>query len=112
MLTIDTTEKDWARGVDAAETKVDLLALCEEWHPYASDAKGVVLSMTPNEWTLWRAGLALERSRVFAGQEFAERFGAILLPEKLMDATLVARRFHVPLVIALQRIEEKEDGRT
>lgn len=106
-LNIDTTERDWSRGIDQTENELDLFKFIETWMPYVSDAYQAASSMTPFLFKEFKEGLKKERKNIFAGEIWADRFGALLMPENLMTASLLAEKFHAPLVICLSRMEQE-----
>jgi len=103
IVTHMTSEQDWVRAVDEAATLADLRELTLAWEPFVPDAKAVAYGMTEDDWLAFRLGLSLERKAQFAGAEWAARFGYILQPAVLGDATLMALNLHVPLGTVLLR---------
>lgn len=72
----------------------------------ALDAVPVVQAMTAADFKVWQAGLKKERRGVFAGEEFARRFGAVLMPQPMMTVAMVADEYKVPFNVALMRLRE------
>jgi len=97
---------DWSRLLDDAQDVDDLRRKVSTWMPYVPDALSVANQMKPEDWAEWRRGLKSERAGVYSGDEWMERFGALVLPAAFILATEVRRRFRVPLGAALIRLEE------
>lgn len=72
----------------------------------ALDAVEIVHRMTPADFKEFRAGLKKERRDVFAGEPWAKRFAAVLMPEPMFTIALIADEYKVPFVIAHLRIKE------
>jgi len=113
VVTYVTTEKDWSRGLDAAETPEQLVAYVGSWAPFVPDAAAIAMGLMvlappqrQRAWMAWRTGLARERERKPNGKPWMKRWGPLLIPEKLLDASLLARAAHVPLGTALIRMSE------
>jgi hypothetical protein len=62
--------------------------------------------MKREDFRQWRKGLAKERKGQFAGEDFAIRFGALLLPELLLKVGMVAVIFNAPWGCAYIRMKE------
>lgn len=103
-FTIDTNEQDYSKGLTEAKSLTALNAFLDLWVPYVPDAKAVVNKMTDSDFKDFKKGLEIERSGKFAGENWAHRYGSVLLPENLMKATLLADQFQAPFIIALQRL--------
>jgi hypothetical protein len=101
-----TTEQDWNAILDQSKDLATLRAKVAEWQPYVDDAARVIEGMAEADFPLWRKGLAKERRGRFSGPAWADRFMALLMPESLMNGSVVARHFNVPLGCALIRLRE------
>ena len=93
-------------GLIAARSLDDLRTHIEIYRRVADDAWQVALAMDGEAFQEFEAGSRLERNGKFAGKEFWERFGAILMPELLMQVSIVASRFQVPWGLAFIRCKE------
>jgi hypothetical protein len=97
---------DWNRALDGARTKEQLVAAIEQWQPFVDDALAVAKAMDDKAFLVWRSGLSKERKGAFAGMKWADRFMAILIPDKFLRAGIVADQYKVPLGLALWRLAE------
>lgn len=100
------TEKDYTSQLDGAADLQSLRDVLSGWSPFVEDAEQVAAKMDAESFNRWRVGLQQERSKQFAGEAWAEEFGAILTPAKLIDGLLVADYYKVTLGCALIRMEE------
>jgi hypothetical protein len=99
--------QDWAEALWRASTLSHLRDVCAAWEKLCPDAKAVVDGMkTREDFRQWRKGLAKERKGEFAGEEFAVRFGALLLPELLLKVGMAAARFNAPWGCTYIRMKE------
>lgn len=74
----------YAKEIRDADSPLALQAVLRKWD--VPDA----LAQAPNDasWSEFRMGLDMESRGEFAGDEWAERFGCILIPERLLRLTL------------------------
>lgn len=98
---------DYVRELDACDTLPDLVGMLERWQAVAKDALAVARTMTDADFSEWRAGLASERRGEFAGEAFAIKFGAVLLPRTLIEVASAAVKFGVPWGCAYIRLKEE-----
>jgi hypothetical protein len=98
--------KEYCQGLTACDTLERLQEYVEHWSQFARDAYDVTRKMTQADFTEYQKGIAIERKGKFAGEEYAERYGAILLPEFLMFVSYVADRFKVPWGVAFIRLRD------
>ena len=82
-----------------------LFAFCRQWAEIAPDAADQV-NAADFSWEHLRYVMEMERRGRFSGEGAARRFGAILIPTALMDASMVAMQFGVPVGLALNRLVE------
>ncbi len=97
---------DYAAMLDDADTLSKLTLGVYGWLSVAPDAYEVVAKMGEKEFREWRAGLRVERAGDFAGENFAKRFGAVLMPEELIKVSMVAMKYQVPWGCAYLRLKE------
>jgi hypothetical protein len=97
---------DYGKAIDAALTPEDLRSALLAWKNLAADALAVAETMTAEDFEVFRAGLRKERKGRFAGDEWAIKYGAILMPEVMFKVSMVASQFHVPWGLAYKRLEE------
>jgi hypothetical protein len=106
-----TTENpghEYAKAIDNAKTSTDLAYTLMERKRFAGDAIAVAQEMTAADFNEFRAGLAKERRGKSAGAGFAKKYGAILMPEKLLISSLVESEYKVPWGFAFIRCEEEK----
>lgn len=79
----DDFQKRWIVLLDEATSFKDVSsAILRDFDEYAmADALKELRASTPEDWQTFRAGLTLERRKEFAGQEWAERWGHVLIPD-------------------------------
>lgn len=97
---------DYAEALDAADTLEKLRATTGNWIPLAEDAHKVVMGMNPADFSEWRTGLAQERKGRFAGEEWAMKFGAVMMPEKMLKVSMIAMQFGAPWGCTYLRLKE------
>lgn len=103
---VDEPEEAWVKGLDAAKSRADLRALAELYAPLVQDACAQIDKMDDEAFEDFKHGLRKERKGRFAGEEFMEKFGAILLPEMMMHVGMVMAHFGVPFGLAFRRLRE------
>lgn len=97
----------YAQAVTDATTLADLRTVMANYQPFAVDAQIVVESMNEDQFQEFRKGHAMEHRRTFAGAEWGNRYGCILLPYPMVKLTLLAGEFHVPESVMYWRICEQ-----
>lgn len=95
-----SAEQDWSNALDAALKSESVAAFTERlagWLFYFPDAGRQIAGIRDDEsYAELQRGVKAERAKVFAGEAWARRFGAILLPENAMLASQVADEFKAP----------------
>ncbi len=99
-------DRDYANALGACNNLNDLRALVTAYEPLARDAKPVVDLMTEADFRAFRKGLLSERKGRFAGDEWAKRFGAVLMPLPMFRITQIAEQFKAPFGVAWQRCKD------
>jgi hypothetical protein len=99
----------YMKALEGAKTLKSLAAAVQKYKKIAADACAVVDGMGEADFTEWRRGLASERKKEFAGDEWCQRFGAILIPRVMLEVGLVANHFVAPWGCAYIRM--REEGR-
>lgn len=97
---------DYAKALTECHTLADLRALVDAYKPLALDAVPVVDAMTDDDFAAWRKGLKTERRGKFAGETFAEKYGAVLMPMPMLKIVEIADRYKVPFGVAWQRAKD------
>jgi hypothetical protein len=94
----------YQRAVSAAKSPLELADAIEPYAEIAPDAVAAV--RTIERWSDFATGLARERKGHFAGEDWARRYGAILLPEFMFKVSIVAEQFKVPWGLAFGRLRD------
>lgn len=108
---------DYTKALSQVKTFDELFALTSDWYPFAWDAHDAVVSMGQAGFEQFMVGLKKERRGKFAGEEFAVKYGAIMMPETLFKVSIVAEQYYVPwgtVFIQMKnagRIMEDRNGR-
>lgn len=97
---------DYANALAAADTMQKLMEVVVVWKPLAEDAYRLVHSMTSKDFRAWRKGYASERKGKFAGEEFAVKYGSLMMPTLMFKVAMVAVKYHVPWGCAYLRLKE------
>ena len=106
----DGVEKRYSDEVTAAQTLALLRAVLTEWAWCTPDALAAATEMEPAEFPVFREGWEKEKRGQFAGEDFAAKWGMILLPEHMIRTTIIADHFTVPWGLAWERYKERRDG--
>lgn len=99
---------DYSGDLLKADTLEKLLKMLNDYRSIAADA----LDSAPKnneEFAEFRKGLAAERKGKFHGETFAEKYGAILMPEVIFRVGFISSLCCVPWGLAF--IRAKECGR-
>lgn len=99
-------DKDYCRLLDAQKTLPDLRKFVRSYKLIAADALKIVDSMTGSGFRDWRAGLKLERRGKFAGEAWAVKYGAVLMPAIIVQVGLLASDYNVPFGLAYIRMRD------
>jgi hypothetical protein len=100
--------RKYSKEIDSAKTLPDLIRTLSEWKRFAQDAFECAQKMTDADFKEFRSVLAKERRGKFAGDEFTEKYGAILMPEKLLISSLLESQHKIPWGLAFIRCEEEK----
>lgn len=96
----------YANALWHATTRAKLSSVYPSFKGLADDASEHVKSMTEADFKRWRVGMRSERKGVYAGDEWAREFGAVMMPEKMFRASMVAEHFKVLWGLAFRRLTE------
>lgn len=99
-------DADYAKALTTCTNLADLRALVEAYAELAVDAMAQVAAIVEADWPEFARGLKAERRGKFAGEEWARRFGAILMPLPMMKITQIAAQFGAPFGVAWYRCKE------
>jgi len=98
-------DADYCDGIGEAATLKALLHVLHDYATLYPDALAEAPRNAP-EFKAWREGLDKERKGEFAGLEFMQRFGAVLLPDVLVAVGVMAQQCGVPWGCAYIRMRE------
>jgi hypothetical protein len=92
-----TEAHGWTDALRSARTPAGILAVVEAWRPFSEDPE---LAVPTNKAELadLQDGLADKRKQ---RRRWAERWGHLVLPERMLEAGVVAARYHIPWGTAL-----------
>lgn len=102
-----TTEisKPYVAGVQSCATVDELKKFLYEWKELAPDALSAVQAPTFS-WDEYQKMCRMERRGKYAGDEMAEKYGAILMPGVIMFIGLQADAFKVPEGLMFMRLRD------
>lgn len=99
--------RDYAEGLSRCQTLEHLTDFLTDWRSLCWDAYEIVMEMDLQAFKEWRKGLAMERRGKFAGEDFALKYGAVLMPETLIKVSMVATQCGAPWGCAYKRMEDE-----
>lgn len=102
----------YVKSLNACRSRADLLALLRDpiHRECAPDALAAAEAMRDDDWPVFEEGLRKERRKKFAGAEWCERFGAIVIPDAMSTASILANQYGVPWGCAFIRLHEQDAG--
>lgn len=98
-------DTDYVAGLKAAQTEDTLKDFLKQQRFIASDAYKAATS-DGFDWEEFQRGRKIENSGRFAGEEWAAKYGAILMPEILIRVGVVAQNYGAPWGCAYIRLRE------
>ena len=102
--------KDYVDALSKVKTLAELRALTDDYAEIAGDAKVIADAMADTDFPAFLTGIKKERRGKFAGENFAEKYGPVLMPEILFRTSLVANKYFVPWGCAYIRMKESATG--
>ena len=103
---IDEPDRTYRDGLDKVRLPADLTDLVERFAALFPDAYEQGKYLSDEDFLQFKAGLRHERKGEFAGEDFMEKFGAILMPANMIHVGIVANQFKVPFGLAFCRMKE------
>jgi hypothetical protein len=100
------SDESYARQLTECATLDELRALTVLYRELAVDAHKIVATMTDDDFKEFRRGLKSERKGRFAGEAWAHRFSAVMMPLPMIRISQIASEYHVPFFVALQRVRD------
>lgn len=108
MLTItplSSFDREYAIGLRQCDTLARPREFMLHWGGLCHDAWQVVTRMDEADWDAFRKGLRKESRGQYAGDAWAESFGAVLMPALLLRVSMVADEFKAPWGVAFLQLE-------
>lgn len=97
---------EYALGLQACNTFPRLREFSLHWAGLAYDAFEIVRKMDEASWADFQAGKQKENRGVYAGDRWAKKYGAILMPELLLTVAAIAEQWGVPWGTAFLQCEK------
>ena len=91
--------RDWARALRAAQTLGALQALTADWGAWVPDAHAIAVAMSAADFVAFRRGLLAKTDDL----AWAGRFGALAVPARLLEISVMAAHFTAPFGTAAIR---------
>jgi hypothetical protein len=103
------TSEDYSFELRKCHTLDQLKNFVTEWRPFAPDAYKAIMEPPISEvdYKEYRHGALLESRGKYAGDIWAARFSAVLLPELLMRVSMIAIKYCCPFGTAWIRLKEE-----
>ena len=98
--------EDYQKALNGAKTLDGLRKAVGKFALIAGDAAEVVSGMDEDAFKEWAAGLAMERKKQFAGEDWVEKYGAIVMPIVMLEVGMIAQHFGAPWGCAYIRMKE------
>ena len=97
--------RDYAIGLRRARSLEKLLEYLSEWEGLADDALGAVKKWSPSDFREWLKVCDEETRGNYTGDENADKYGMVLMPELMFKADILATEFHCPWGTAIIRLK-------
>ena len=96
--------KGYVRALDAAADIAALARACSALGPWTADAAEAVAA-ADFDFAAWSEARRKERRGESAGEQAVKAYGPILMPRRLIFASLLADQFKVPLGVVINRVD-------
>jgi hypothetical protein len=96
---------DYVEALGKVRTLAELWHLLEDYKKLFPDAYEA-RPLDVKQFKAWRKGLISERRGNFAGMEYLERYGKVMLPDVMMHVGAIANHFRVPWGCAYLRMKD------
>ena len=97
-----TEAREWTDALRSAQTPAGIAAVVEVWKPFSEDPE-MVLPANDVEMADLHDGLADKRKQ---RRRWAERWGHLVLPSRMLEAGIVAQQYHAPWGTALIQLQK------
>jgi hypothetical protein len=97
--------KEYQKGLTESKDVQELLAHIKKFQKVANDAY-VKVGQAYFNFDEFKEGLLKERNKEYAGDEYAAKYGDVVFPMVMFQATVVATQFMVPWGLAYIRLKD------
>jgi hypothetical protein len=98
----------YAIGLRRARSLKELQAYLSKWEGLVDDALGVVKKWRSSDFKEWLKVCDEETRGNYTGDANADKYGAVLMPELMFKADVLAIEFNCPWGTAVMRLRNKE----
>lgn len=98
----DETLARYRKDLEGATNVTELQDALRRWPTLAPDALAAC-PQTDEEFRSFKLGMSKERAGHFAWEEFVKKFGAVLMPERMLEIAFLSARCNVPFGVAYIR---------
>lgn len=102
---VSECDRDYAKELKSIQTFDDLKLFVTKWRLVANDAYKAIHNHDFN-WEEFREGRTKENRGEYAGDSWAKKYGAILMPEILLRVAVYAQHFVTPWGVTYIRLRE------
>lgn len=88
--------KPYLDGLRKLRTLSEFRSYISEWKEIAPDAFDKICSLNQYHFDKFMQGFAKEKRGQYAGQQFSDKFGMIILPRIIVMTGMLAQSFKVP----------------
>jgi len=96
-------DSDYKKELDSCTSIQDLKALISKYGVVSPDLNNVVIE-SDSDYREFTEGLAMERQKQYAGDEWCQRFASLLVPGYILYASLLSKKDGVPWGVAYLRM--------
>src|SRR5258707_7306787 len=100
------SDEAYTQRLTECATLTELRELVTLYSDLAIDAERIVAMMNEDDFKEFKRGLKSERKGRFAGEAWAKRFSAVLMPLPMIRISQIAEEYKVPFFVALMRVKE------
>lgn len=102
----DNVAEKYSIAISSCQTLSQLRETLADWAWIADDALDVAFKMDNQAFEKFLVGLSMERSGIFAGEEWNNNFGSILMPNDMFAVSAKALQMHVTFGTMYKRMKE------
>lgn len=101
----ESPSRAYAIGLRRARSLEELLEYLAKWEGLVDDAIGCVKKWSPSDFKKWLKVCDEETRGNYTGDENADKYGMVLMPELMFKADILATEFHCPWGTAIIRLK-------